>query len=868
MTRKLLLPLLSLLLALCFAVPAMAAGDFAFDKTVTKLFEGATLETVLIRSGDAAEGDVSYTTSAPKVATVDENGVVTGVSKGTVTITAKSGLYKATIKLTVLRPVDSLSVDESKLIVLEQDDPVLSGVIHIEEPAEGEEPLPVLVMRRGKSVGLKVTVNPSSASSKMVDITSSDETIVRAKDKTLTARDVGECEITIASEQNPEVMLRYRVLVVEPVSSIKLTANKSTVPVGETLELSAAVKPAEATLQNLVWTSSKDSIATVDENGVVTGVKKGSVTITAKATDGSGKAASFKVTVSQQVTDIVLEDDDVTVNVGSYKTLKATVYPNDANNKKVIWSSSNEAVAKVNSSGRVTPVAPGVCIITCTSQDVNDVYAICQVTVQQPVKQVVFDGSAATVSKDETLQLTWSTLPDNATDPSVTFSSNKETVATVDENGLVYGVSKGVATITVKATDGSQKTDTIRVTVTQPVEGMTLAETDVTVNMGSYKTLKATISPSNADNKKVTWISSNESVATVNSAGKIVPIAPGVCTITAISQDNPSVTATCVATILQPVTKVSLSDSAVSFDVGSYTQLYWTTEPYNASNTDVTFSSSDERIATVDQNGRVFGVKRGTATITVTAADGSRKRDTIKVHVLQPVLGVHMAETNMRVGVGESIRARAVLEPEDASNTNMTWASNDPYVATVRGENTRPSITGIRWGSAVITGITEDGGYATYLIVDVGDYDYALRLTDLYIQDNEPKINVLNESNMTITRFNLKIELYDIYGQPLPCTSFGTNEFVAGNAYTLMEGETTRRGSYYFYDYYSPQTDIGYVVAYVTDYVTEEGYYHTVKEDKIEKMEFYSPLYVGPEGLLPSETPLPTDTPAPMGPVG
>ena len=79
MTRKLLLPLLSLLLALCFAVPALADSDFVFDKTVTELFEGGTLETVLIRSGDAAEGDVSYTTSAPKVATVDENGVVTAI---------------------------------------------------------------------------------------------------------------------------------------------------------------------------------------------------------------------------------------------------------------------------------------------------------------------------------------------------------------------------------------------------------------------------------------------------------------------------------------------------------------------------------------------------------------------------------------------------------------------------------------------------------------------------------------------------------------------------------------------------------------------------------------------------------------------
>lgn len=870
MTRKLLLPIISLLLALCFVLPALADGEFAFDKTVTELFEGATLQTVLNRSGEAAEGEVSYTTSAPKVATVDENGLVTGLKKGTVTITAKCGKDKAKIKLTVLRPMTGITVNEKNLMILQQDDPALEGIVHQEEVAEGEMPASVLVLRRGKSAALTLTAVPSDASSKKMIITSSDEEIVRVKDKTLTARDLGECEIIISSVQNPEVTLRYRVLVVEPITAIKLTADETSTYVGGTLTLNADVKPSEATLQTLVWTSSKDSIATVDQHGVVSGIAKGSVTITAKATDGSGKSATYKVTVRQQVTDVVLDEDDITVNVGSYKTLKATVYPKDANNKKLIWTSSNEAIAKVNKEGRVTPVAPGVCTITCTSEDVNDVYAVCQVTVQQPVTKVAFEGSSASVSKGSDLQLYWTTSPDTATDTSVSFTTSKQSVATVDENGVVTGVSKGTATITIMAEDGSKKKDTIEITVTQPVEGMTLDLTDVTVNVGSYKTLKANILPTNANNKKVTWVSSNEAIAKVNSAGKITPVAPGVCTITAISQDNPEVTAACVVTILQPVTKVVLSDSTLNFDVNTVAQLYWSVEPYNASNQDVIFTSSDERIATVDQNGLVYGVKRGSATITVTAADGSKKKDTIKVNILQPVLGVHMQETNLRVGVDESIRARAILEPEDASNTNMTWASNDPYIVEVRGTNTRPSVTGKRWGSAVITGITEDGGYATYFIVDVGDYDYALRINDVYLSDNDLKINTYNESNLNITRFNMKLELYDIYNQPLPCTTFGTNEFVAGNAYTLLPGETTRRGSYYFYDYVKPATDIGHVIAYVTDYQTEDGYYHYIKEDKLEKIEYYSPLYVGPEGLLPVEPPVevPAEPSEPIEPMG
>ena len=1022
--KKTMLTILSLLLALFLALPALAEGDtFAFDKAVTELFEGGTLATVLIREGASAQGDVTYTTSAPKIATVDDNGVVTGVSKGTATITAKAGSYKATVKLTVLRPVTEITLDMEKLTVFEQHDPALAGIIHVDE----EDLRPIIVLRKGKTATLTLTVAPSSANDRKVTVATSDEEIVRVKEKTLTARETGECEVVVASVQNPEVACAYRVLVVEPVTSVKLTADEKSVYIGDSLTLTATVKPNDATLPALLWTSSKEDVAYVDQNGVVTGLEKGTTTIKAESRDGSERVASFSVTVLQQATDIELDASDVTVNVGSSKTLKATVLPANASSKKVVWSSSdesvakvssgkitpvapgecvitchssdfpnvsascvvtvqqpvksvafdgstatvsmgeslqlvwtvspatatnpdvtfssskegvatvdqggvvygvakgtatitvastdgtnrkdtiqltvtqpaedislsdtditvnigstktlkatvlptstnnkkvkwvssNEAIAKVSGEGKITPVAPGVCTITCISQDNSDVTAVCLVTVQQPVTKVAFEGSSATVSKGETLQLYWTTEPSYATDPSVVFSSSKESVASVDQNGVVYGLTKGTATITVTAADGSNRKDTIQITVTQPVEGMTLSDTTATVNVGSSKTLKPNILPSNANNKKVSWISSNESVARINASGKITPVAPGVCTITCISQDNPGVTATCVVTILQPATRVTLSDSAVSFDVGSYTQLYWTVEPYNVSNPAVTFSSSNERIATVDQNGRVFGVKRGTATITVTAADGSGRKDTIQVHVLQPVLGVHMEEDLLRVGVDESIRLNAVLEPSDASNTNMTWTSSDPYVASVRGTNNRPSVTGLRWGTAIITGVTEDGGYTTFAVVDVGDYDRALRVTDLYLSNNQIKLSTLNESNLTITRFNMIIETYDIFDMPLPSTTLGTHTFVAGNAYTLLPNEITRHGSYYFYDFIQPIPSIGRVVVYITDYVTDDGYTHFIQEDKLEKIEFISPLYIGPEGLLPTptETPLPT----------
>ena len=1022
--KKYLITLLCLLLTLSCALPALADDVFAFDKTVTELFEGEALQTVLRREGAYAEGEVTYTTSSPKVATVDANGVVTGLKKGNVTITAKCGSKKATIKLEVLRPVTGITLDEDDLIILDQHDPVLAGIVHIDE----EDTRRVIVLRRDKSITLDLTAAPKDASSRKVTVVSSDEAVVSVRDKKITGEELGECVVTVSSVQNPEVQLSYRVLVVEPVKSVSVSGADDSVLVGGQLTLTPAVSRAEATLQSLVWTSSKEGVATVDQNGVVTGVSKGSTTITAEAMDGSGKKDTCKVTVKQQPTSIELEatqltvfmgskpsldktvlpknsnyskvtwmssdpnvakvngsgvitpvapgtcvitcameafpevnascsvtvkqrvtkvtapekevsvgagstlqlrwgiqpenatdkavsfssskesvatvdqngvvtgvskgtanititaadgskksttvrvtvtqpvtgltlsDKSVTVNIGSTKTLTETILPSNANNKKVTWISSNEGIATVNSSGKITPVAPGTCVITCVSQENGNAAAACSVVVQQPVTKIALVQSKVSLDVDTMVKIGWSIEPRSATNQNVTFTSSKPNIATVDQNGQITGVSKGTCKITIAATDGSGKKTTVDVTVTQPAESVTLSETSVTINVGTYKTLKATVLPSNANNKKVTWVSSDESIVKVNSSGRITPVGPGSCTITCISQDNPNATATCQVTSLQPVKKVVFSDGSVSFDVNTYAQLSWSVEPWNASDKGVTFTSSDTRIATVDQNGIVYGVKRGSATITAMATDGSRKKDTIRVNVLQPVTGVHMETDHLRVGVGESIRANAVLEPYDASNTNMTWTVNDPYVATVRGGSNRPSITGVRWGTVIVTGVTEDGGYSTYAVVDVGDYDRALRVTDLYLSDNTIKLSTLNESNLVITRFNMVFEVYDIYDMPLPCNTLGTNTFVAGNAYTLLEGELTRHGSYYFYDFVQPAKQIGRVVCYVTDYTTDTGYKHYIDEYKLEKIEFVSPLFVGPEGLLPPD-PVTPETP-------
>lgn len=688
MLKKILLVALALC---CLAVPALADNVCKFDRTVTTLFEGETLQTSLLLEGDPAAGEVTYSSNSEKTAVVDENGLVTGVNKGNVTITAQvkteKRTFKATIALKVLRKVTDIEVTESKLNLFSSDDALIAPLLNADEqPAQPEK---VLVLRLGKNQTIQATCNPADASNRKFTLSTSDESIVRVSGSTLQPKAVGECIITVASTQNPEVSVSYRTLVVQPVTRVQLTGDKSTY-VGSTLALTPVYSPENASIQAVTWSSTNEKVATVDASGVVTGIAKGSATIKATALDGSGKVASFAVTVKQQPQSITLNETQLTINVGSSKTLKATVAPNNTNNKKVTWSSSDESVAKVNTAGRVTPVSVGSCTITCQSVDFPNVSASATVTVNQLASRVTFAETSVSLNVNTSLQVFWQVDPQTVTDPSVTFSSNKESIATVDSNGLITGH------------------------------------------------------------------------------------------------------------------------------------------------------------------------KRGECYITVKTADGSNKSDRIKVSVMQPVEGVHMKNDTLNVGVDESIRATAVLEPDDASNNGMSWFSADPTIATIKGSNNRPTITGKRWGTTTITGTTEDGGFTTTATVNVGDYDKALKITDLYLQDNQIKMVVNNESNMTISRFYFLVCCYDAQDNPIVCHENGGNSFEGSYRHTLYEGDNTTHGRFYFGDFLQPETSIARVTMQIISYSTDDGFYRDIDDEDQVVVEYKTLNFVG----KPTEAPVQPDAPA------
>ena len=311
---------------------------------------------------------------------------------------------------------------------------------------------------------------------------------------------------------------------------------------GGSAALSARVSPEAASDRAVAWSSSDRSVATVDKAGTVHGLRPGTATVTATAEGKSGTCAVTVKAKTVSVTEVTLDKTELTLTEGETGTLTATVKPDNADNRKVMWSSDKTDVATVGGDGRVTAVKAGEAVVTVTTEDGGKT-ATCKVTVKAKavnVTEVTLDKTELTLTEGETETLTATVKPDNADNKKVTWSSDKTDVATVDGAGRVTAMKAGEAVITVTTEDGG-KTASCKVTVKAkvvPVTGVDVKPWSVTIGANGTTKLTCTVAPSNATNRNVRWESDNPSVATVDSDGNVRAVSAGVAKVSAVTEDG------------------------------------------------------------------------------------------------------------------------------------------------------------------------------------------------------------------------------------------------------------------------------------------------------------------------------------------
>lgn len=284
-------------------------------------------------------------------------------------------------------------------------------------------------------------------------------------------------------------------------------------------------------------------------------------------------ACSSDDDTSVRVASVMVTGSKNQLEIGESLQLSATVSPSDATNKSVSWSTSDASIATVSSSGLVKAVSTGSATITATAQDGSGVKGVFAITIEKAVHvtSVTISGSKKQLVVGESLQLSATVSPLDATEKSVSWSTNDASVATVSSSGLVEAVNAGSVTITATAQDGSGIKDTYDITI-EDIKIMAITVTGDTkqINAGEFLKLYTLILPSDATNKSVTWSTSKSSVATVSSSGLVKAIKGGSATITASAEDGSCVKGTYEVTVKEyEYVDLGLSVKWAAYNVGA-----------------------------------------------------------------------------------------------------------------------------------------------------------------------------------------------------------------------------------------------------------------------------------------------------------
>lgn len=524
-----------------------------------------------------------------------------------------------------------------------------------------------------------------------------------------------------------------------PTSSVSL-AKEVSVNKAKPTKLEYTIMPENAGTKELEWNSENPEVAIVDANGIVTGKKIGKTIITAKTKDGTDITVSTTLTVLPlKVETMTFAEPSVSIVKTEDKTITLTLNSEEVDNKSMVWTSSDESVATVvQNMNAVYPLEAivvahkvGKATIKAEAQDGSGMSATCEVEV---TPLVVSDFSLQTASVVRTIptQLEAKVSPDEADNKKLKWTNLTPDIATITEDGMMTGLKIGTAKVKAETTDGSNLSGVFEVQVTGlPVSTISLPAELSIVRTESMK-LEYSILPLASDNQKLKWSSNATYIASVDeNTGVITAHKVGDAVITATATDGSGISAS--TTIHVTPLKVSQIEMPKEMYLlrSLSKQIEVNIAPKLADNKILKWTSDNEEVATVTQEGVVKGVNVGTANITATTTDGTELSATCKVTVKPVVIDLSTKTINLRKGESYAEQIVTVL-PENYEHKEVVWTSADDSIASINSDGVitavKPGITTIKYKLGFDSNITAECKVIVYddNVVYVGGIYYII----------------------------------------------------------------------------------------------------------------------------------------------
>lgn len=486
----------------------------------------------------------------------------------------------------------------------------------------------------------------------------------------------------------------FNIIELVDIESIEINKEQYDIIVGESTKIEVTILPVKATYKDLYWSIEDPQIAQID-NGVVLGLKTGTTRVTAKTTDGTELTATCVVNVTNPVQSISLSTNLVELEAKESETITASCTPSNADDVTISWHSKDATIATV-AEGRINAIRVGETEVVAKS--VNGVEAICKVIVNPTIAtSVKLNKNSLSLTTGNSDKLEATVLPAKTTNKVVKWESTASNIVSVDGSGNVKALSNGTAKISAITTDGSNLSDECVVTVTTLATSISLNQNNANLIVGQSLSLNAIIQPSTTSNQNIVWKSNNNSCASVTSDGTVSANATGTATITATTSDGTNLSASCVIVVTNPVISVTLDKTSAELMVGQQIVITASCIPSNADNTSITWSTSDNTVATVE-NGVVTAKKLGNATITASSANGIEAKCSINV-VPTPISSLVLNGSTISIVKNQTFELSCTIYPDDATSKELIWSSDNENIAKVDESGV---VTGISTGETTI----------------------------------------------------------------------------------------------------------------------------------------------------------------------